>query len=98
MATGQRFTEPDERKAVEKFRDLTYQPNSQQVHVAEIMGTHESAETEPQWDYDVMGRAISEQQVTGVRFDWGADGKKLLAGIYVPEQLLYRLDCRTDTE
>ena len=37
MATGQRFTEPDECKAVEKFRDLTYQPNSQQAHVAKIM-------------------------------------------------------------
>jgi len=89
MATGQRFVEADERKAVEKFYTMTGQINPRQTFVGETVGVQEKDE-EPKWDCEAMDRSMGEQRETGVRFSWDTDGRHLQAGVWVPEALLYR--------
>ena len=89
VATGERYREPDERKAVEIYWAKTGQQPGSQVFVGETLGRH-AAGQEPQWDYDALGRSVAEQRATQIRFAWTSDGQNLSAGVWVPEELLWR--------
>lgn len=89
VATGERFREPDERRAVEHFLAQTGQANPGQILVGEAVG-EQAPGAKPTWDEEAMGRSLAEQRATGVRFAWTVEGNTMQAGVWVPEDLLWR--------
>ena len=87
-ATGERFRAENERQAVAMFFRKTGQPAPGQILVGETMGTPTKGKTT--WDHAAMGRSVAEQRASGVRFAWTADATDLNAGVWVPEELLWR--------
>lgn len=87
-ATGERFRAENDREAVAMFFQKTDQPSPGQIFIGETVGTSTQGKTT--WDGAVLKRSSAEQRATGVRFSWTSDGTKLNAGVWVPQELLYR--------